>query len=235
MKPIVRTLFFYTVTGLTVLFILFPLGCIARLKPAVATQKWFTALLWWAYTCIVWSTQLPLTVQGQEHILDEPAIIVANHQSALDIPYIGSVLGRRAQLWLFKQELTKIPILGKMLPAIGVSVDRRVARQAVASIQEVIERVEKHPATIVIFPEGGRYVKDGVQHFLAGFALIARAIRYPVIPIYIQGLGAAYGPASCWLYTSTVTLKIGPPLYVQPQETEQQFIDRVRRWFLEQQ
>lgn len=234
MKPIVRTIWFYFFSSLTVLFLLLPIGLIALMRPSVATTTWFNTILFWAYCIIVWAARLPIQREDSENMPKKPIIIVANHQSALDIPFIGWLMGIRTHQWLFKQELTKLPLLGAMLHAVGVSVDRRSARQAVASINAIVERVEKSPSTIIIFPEGGRYVDEDIHQFLAGFARIARTIQYPVVPVYMKGFAQVYKPASFWVYKNPVSMKVGPAFYIQPEETDQQFIDRVRTWFLEQ-
>ena len=49
----------------------------------------------------MWATFLPIHVEGKENLIEQPAIIIANHQSSLDIPVIGALFDHHPHVWLF--------------------------------------------------------------------------------------------------------------------------------------
>jgi 1-acyl-sn-glycerol-3-phosphate acyltransferase len=54
-----------------------------------------------------------------------PAMIVANHNSWMDIPFLGATIGWKNYKLVSKKELGKVPILGKSIKVGGhIMVDR---------------------------------------------------------------------------------------------------------------
>ena len=84
----------------------------------------------------------------------------------------------------------------------------------------------------IIFPEGGRYVDGEIHDFFAGFAMIARKVQQPVIPIMIRNAGKVYPPHSLLLYSGVVEIEVGEPFTMRQDETNAQFAERAREWFI---
>jgi len=79
------------------------------------------------------------------HILKEfykkkqAAMFVANHNSWLDIPFIGATIGWRNYKLISKKELGKVPILGKAIKLGGhIMVDRTDRKSQVKTLREGI-------------------------------------------------------------------------------------------------
>lgn len=192
---------------------------------------WFSAFFFKAITKL---TLLPFTVKGKENLPEQGAIIIANHQSALDIPFIGSVIGTRPHVWLFLKKYSKYPIFGFIVRRMNVVVDPNKLRKMVGSIEETKKLVSNNGRHIVLFPEGGRYIDGSIHRFFLGFALLAQATKRPVVPVLIVNLNKAYPPGSFLLKSYPVTLEIGNAFYMQEGETPEQFTERVRDWFVKQ-
>ena len=95
-----------------------------------------------------------------EHEIPEnvPLILVANHQSTYDIPPFYWYLRKTYPNFVSKIEL------GKGIPSVSynlrkgesVLINRKDSRQALQTLMEFGDRVEKKKLTAVIFPEGTR-------------------------------------------------------------------------------
>jgi 1-acyl-sn-glycerol-3-phosphate acyltransferase len=184
------------------------------------------------FRIVVWATFLPVTVSGSGSVPDHGAIVVANHQSALDIPFLASIVGHYPHLWLFLKKYTKYPLFGFVARRMNVVVDPTRLRALVGSIEEARKLVAGNGRHILMFPEGGRFTDGEIHHFYLGFALLAKATNRPVIPVYMHNLHKVYAPGSFLLYPYPVTLVVGQPIIMAPDETPEQFAERVRAWFV---
>lgn len=175
---------------------------------------------------------IPITYKGLEHLPAQPCIVVANHQSSFDIPLIGYILRKRPHIWIAWNELTKGPLLKFLLPRIAVLVDVTSPTRAVRTLVQAIAIVKEHPWDLVIFPEGARHTDGTVHQFFGGFALIAKKINRPVVPVKIIGVQKVYPPKTFWMHRHPITVIVGPPMIIGPDENEHQFKDRVYQWFI---
>ena len=86
----------------------------------------------------------------------------------------------------------------------------------------------------MLFPEGGRYLDDKIHAFFYGFAMIAKETGRPVVPVILLNINKAYPPGSFFVYDYPIHIIIGEPFIMQKDETEDQFVHRVHKWFVEQ-
>ncbi len=235
MKILLRTLFYYVAFIVAIIVALIPCFFLSLLPKRIRYDNpvyfFFMDLF---YKLCLKATLLPITVFGKATMVQGPAIYVANHQSALDIIIIGSLLDRYPHLWLFKAELLKIPLYGFMAKRMNVVVDRSTPRKALMSIQEAVRLTDSKERSLIIFPEGGRYSDGAVHDFLWGFAIIARKTGHPVVPIFIKDAYKVYPAGSFYLQYHPIKVMIGEPCMIGAQESDEMFVKRVRAWFLEQ-
>jgi 1-acyl-sn-glycerol-3-phosphate acyltransferase len=67
----------------------------------------------------------------------EAAMFVANHNSWLDIPFVGSTIGWRNYKLVSKKELGKVPILGKAIKIGGhIMVDRSNRKSQLMTLRQ---------------------------------------------------------------------------------------------------
>lgn len=113
-------------------------------------------------------------------------IFVPNHQGAFDIFLIYGYLGVNIK-WVQKQELRKIPFVGKASEMAGhVFVDQT----SLKSMKETIHKAEEQitdGVSMTIFPEGARTATGKMGRFKRGAFVIAKEMGLPVVPITING------------------------------------------------
>jgi len=126
-----------------------------------------------------------LLVHGQD--VDEGgALVVANHQSALDI---GVMLSLFQAVLVSRHEVADWPLLGRLAKhGDTIFVDREDRRSGTVALREIRKRA-KEGRTVVAFPEGGTFAGDSVHEFHPGAFAAVRSLDIPIIPV-----GLAYSP-----------------------------------------
>ena len=119
-------------------------------------------------------------------IKDQPVVLVANHQSNMDIPlvlgYFPIPVG-----FVAKKEMKTWPIMGLWMKKIGcVFLDRKNPREGIKSIKEAAENIRKG-YSVVIFPEGTRSADGEIGEFKKGSFKLAIDTNVNIIPITIEG------------------------------------------------
>ncbi len=158
-----------------------------------------------------------LKVIGREKLIEEgPCIIVANHQSFLDPPLVGS-LYRNEVFFLARKTLFDAPVLKQALPYCNtIPVDQ--TRPDPASIIQVLRTV-KNGGRIVIFPEGSRCPDGQIHDAMPGIGLIlSKLASVPVQPIRIEGAYDCLPIHSNKLKFRPITLSVGDPIQFSPEE-----------------
>lgn len=177
---------------------------------------------------------MPVIVRGKNNIPDEPVIIAANHQSSLDIPLVGSLLGCHPHMWLARSELMDSWFLRFLLPYFAVVSDVNSPLKAMRSLLKIISLVNGKRSHLLIFPEGQRYDDNDVHAFFGGFVILAKKMGRPVVPVRIFNANKVYARDAFWARWHPITVVVGKPLVIAESETDEEFKLRVHRWFVEQ-
>ncbi|MBK5298536.1 MAG: 1-acyl-sn-glycerol-3-phosphate acyltransferase [Vicinamibacteria bacterium] len=151
-------------------------------------------------------------VCGREHLTPDRAVVFcANHQSNVDPPVLFQVLHRRLHI-LFKAELSKLPLLGRVL-ILGefVPVERANREAALASVSQGAQSL-RDGNSFLIFPEGTRSRTRQLLPFKKGGFIMALQAGAPIVPVAIEGSRAAMRKGSKLVWPTTVTVTIGPPI-----------------------
>lgn len=146
---------------------------------------------------------------GAEHLkVEGAALIVANHVSFLDPPFIGQAFDE--PLYFFaRKTLFDHPLAGKVLRSwqtIPIDRDKPDASSLKATI-----RLLKSGKKVLMFPEGTRSPDGKPQDAEAGVGLFIAKSRAPVLPVRIYGTYEAYPKGAKFLRPSQVTLVVGQP------------------------
>ena len=125
-------------------------------------------------------------VEGDLEV-DRGALVVANHQSALDI---GVMLSLSRGVLVSRHDVADWPVLGRIAKhGNTIFVDRDDRRSGASALREIRRRI-KEGHIVVAFPEGGTFPGDSVHEFHPGAFAAVRSLEAPVIPV-----GLAYSPA----------------------------------------
>jgi 1-acyl-sn-glycerol-3-phosphate acyltransferase len=145
---------------------------------------WRVAQKFWA-RWIVDRIGVRLTIEGRGTVdWSRPHIVVANHQSTLDVLLLVSLVdsGR----FVAKKEVLRYPVVGAAVRHGGqIVIDRRNHAQAMAAIRHGM-RVWPD-SNLVFFAEGTRTRTGQLQPFKKGAFAVAREARLPILPVAISG------------------------------------------------
>jgi long-chain acyl-CoA synthetase len=156
-----------------------------------------------------------LRTEGLEHLPeDKPCILVANHESYLDIPCLIATLPKtylsRTITWVKAS-----PIMEKVVRFMsrGKNIITVHAKKPLSVTLRASELAIEAGHNLVIFPEGLRSRNGEFAPFRPGFAIIACKMKVPVIPIAIEGTYEAM-PRGRLIprFGRTIKLTVTPPL-----------------------
>ncbi len=185
----------------------------------------------WTYRGILWAIMLPVEYVGNYRSPETPAIFIANHQSALDIPLVGVVLNGHSHVWLAHEWYLRYPILGTFIRRIGVAVRPGDAEKGISTVRSSMSHLRNGDRSIIIFPEGTRHRDGSVHDFRGGFGILAQTTGLPVVPILIEHAGEALPPKSLLVKPICCRVTVGEPYEVRAQESNEEFIARIRAWY----
>ena len=150
-------------------------------------------------------------VSGREHLPAEGAALIASmHQSAFDTLIWIMLLPRYT--YVFKRELSRVPIFGRYLAASGmISVDRNAGGAAMRGLLRAVDRAQADDRQIVIFPEGTRVPPGQYAELLPGVAAIATRTGLPIIPVLTDS-GLSWGRRAFRKHPGVIRVAIQPPL-----------------------
>lgn len=113
-----------------------------------------------------------------------PTIVVANHQSFLDLPLL--YLLPWTMKWVAKRDLFKIPFLGWIIFITGqIGIDRKHITSA-KKLDKLVEPIAQGmPA--MIFPEGTRSQNGKLKNFKNGAFKLSKGYGFQILPVVIDG------------------------------------------------
>ena len=141
------------------------------------------AAQWWA-SAIVLTSGVRIERRGQLPPPDQSCIFVANHASIYDIPILFTAIPRQLRI-MAKAALGYVPFIGWHLRRSGhLLVDRK---NPGAGIFKKMQRMTRHGASLIVFPEGSRTLDGQVMKFKGGIFLLAIENGWPVVPVSVSG------------------------------------------------
>ena len=147
---------------------------------------------------------------GMHHVpMTGPVLLVSNHSSVLDPPFVGGVSPRQLY-FLAKAELFEIPGFGRLIRALNARPVRREGADAAAL--RVALRVLEAGGALLVFPEGTRGEEGTLREPKPGAALLAVLSGAPVVPVFVRGSGHAWPRGRRLPRPAKVVVTFGPPL-----------------------
>lgn len=161
-------------TGVVGVFI-----ALAALNPADRLRRGGLLALRWCWGRLLWWTN-PFwwrDVRGLEHLGPGPYVIVANHQSVIDIPCLYGLpteLTVSARTGIFH-----VPIMGRFLGWSGQVDTGRFFDQGAEALAAGV--------SVVVFAEGSRSPDGELQRFHAGAFQLAERTGTAILPVAMDG------------------------------------------------
>jgi 1-acyl-sn-glycerol-3-phosphate acyltransferase len=175
-----------------------PLLGVVRLFDAdplhLRTGRWFRGL----GRAMARATPWRILVSGREHVNpNQVYVVVSNHQSFADIPVLSYL--KLDTKWLGKAEVWRLPLMNWMLRWAGdVPIDRDSRREGAKAMLQCA-RYLRQRCSVVFFPEGTRSPDGRVLPFNEGPFHLAIRERVPILPLVVDGSGAAL-PRNSFLF-----------------------------------
>ncbi|MBD3275049.1 MAG: 1-acylglycerol-3-phosphate O-acyltransferase [Candidatus Marinimicrobia bacterium] len=168
---------------------------------------------------------------GLEHIeQNQNYIVMANHQSGLDIPLLFLTLPLQIRM-MAKKELFRIPVFGWALSLGGyIKIHRSDREKAIAAMDAAARRIRREQVSVVIFPEGTRSPDGTLQEFKKGGFMFALQTGLPVLPVTIRGTHELAPKKSLAIQPGSIELAVHEAVDTgrYSVETREELIQKVR-------
>ncbi|MEM9059371.1 MAG: lysophospholipid acyltransferase family protein [Pseudomonadota bacterium] len=126
-------------------------------------------------------------VRGLEHLdLTRSQLIVAKHQSELDIVMLGALMRDISAVAM--EELTKLPFFGTILKTVGtvnIAVDRGPQGRTEMMI-EGAKRIRAENRTMIIYPEGELMKLGAKERYKSGAGHLYQAMHVEAVPVAVS-------------------------------------------------
>ena len=164
---------------------------------------------------ILLAAGVELKIEGAENLSKEESyILVANHQSLMDIPVLAYGLPVPVRI-IAKKELFKIPVFGWGMKSVGMlEIDRSNQKQSFATLKKAEHVLRSHHLSILAFPEGTRSDDGKIHHFKKGPFILAINTGLSIVPISVSGTRKIIPKGKIQIYPGRVKIKIHAPISV---------------------
>jgi 1-acyl-sn-glycerol-3-phosphate acyltransferase len=157
---------------------------------------------------------LGVTVEcrGLENIdARKPYVFMSNHASHADSPALAAVIPHPLH-WVFKKELSRIPVFGWVLLACGqIMVDRSAPEKSKAALQEALSGLSGNNS-VMIYPEGTRSRDGNLQPLKKGGFWMAVQAGLPIVPVRVSGTRHIVAADSLRIRPGNVLVELFPPI-----------------------
>ena len=170
-----------------------------------------------------------LKIKGQHNIPSEGACIVApNHQSFADGPLVLAGLpwkGLSEYFFYATEEHVKSNYRKRMAAKSNVIVmERANLKNSILKLAKVLREGHR----IVIFPEGARSHDGGTVPFKKTFAILAKELNVPIIPVCIKGAFEALPRGSSFMRPKHIEVAYLPAIKPSSEETYEELTQKTQ-------
>lgn len=153
-------------------------------------------------------------------------ILASNHKSYLDPILLG--VGCRRQLnYMARHDLFNNPFFSWYLSKIRVFPVKR-DRPDFFALREAMRRVKKGGG-LVIFPEGRRVEKFGMENPQPGVGFLVNKLNCPVIPAFIRGSDEAWPKGAKFIRARHISVHFGKRISLERRLPNQEIADEIMR------
>lgn len=140
-----------------------------------------------------------------------PYVFMSNHASHVDSLALAVSIPHPLH-WVFKKELSKIPVFGWVLLSLGqIMVDRRSVAQSRSALSSAAAAL-KGNNSVLIYVEGTRSKDGKLQPLKKGGFHIALQAQLPIVPVLISGSHDIVPPGSLRVRPGRVVVELFDPI-----------------------
>ncbi len=156
---------------------------------------------------------MPVKIEGKNKAKKlQPCIVVANHQSAMDL-FLFGMQGMDNFAYLVKSWPFKVLFFFAPLMRAAGYVD--VESQEPEKVEEQCLNLLKNGTSIIIFPEGKRSRDKKLGKFHVGAFRLACKAQVPVVPYVFENSYDFFPPSSKLIYRQQIRINSLEPLFPQ--------------------
>ncbi|PWN54332.1 1-acylglycerol-3-phosphate O [Violaceomyces palustris] len=158
-------------------------------------------------------TGVRFKVEGEHHLDTRPAVLVGNHQTSIDILYLGRIFPNHASI-MAKQELKYTPLLGQFMALSGaVFINRKDRKDSIKAFAKVGDDMKRKNLSLWVFPEGTRsnLPFPDLLPFKKGAFHLAVQAGVPIIPVVCENYNRIFDGKTRF-ESGTVRIKVLPPI-----------------------
>lgn len=168
-------------------------------------------------------------IHGLEHIpAHGPYILAPNHQSFLDGPLVVNHLPSkvlRNTCFYAKKDHVRGPVMRLLARNYNVVImDMNTLKDSIRALGQILAEGKN----VVIFPEGTRTRNGKVGKFKKTFAILAKELEVPIIPVRIEGAYEAWPRDRKFPRCRKVSVTYLPPVLPTAEESYDTLAERVR-------
>ncbi len=152
---------------------------------------------------ILQALDINIDIHGQENLSHDNHLVVANHASWLDI---FALLAIQPMSFIAKQEISKWPLIGRIVTNGGSVYINRNNRKDSSTINQIITGKLQENVTVAFFPEARIVDGKNLQPFKAALFQSALDSQKPTLPICITYLNQDGSICDAPIYDNSVNL-----------------------------
>jgi 1-acyl-sn-glycerol-3-phosphate acyltransferase len=208
-----RTIFQMVAVGLATLVVGLPAIALGLLVPGRSRKgkifRWVTK----SYAMLLLPAfGVTVETRGVSRVdLHSPYVFMSNHASHVDSLALAVSIPHPLH-WVFKKELSKIPVFGWVLLSLGqIMVDRRNAMQSRTALLDAASALRGNNS-VLIYVEGTRSKDGKLQPLKKGGFHIALQAGLPIVPVRISGSHDIVPPGSLLVRPGRVVVELFDPI-----------------------
>ena len=181
----------------------------------------------WAKICLQIFLSTKIIIKGKENIIyNHKFFIACSHQSMFETFFLQTLFN--GPIFIFKKELTKIPIFGWYLIKIGfISIERnKISKSNIDFLDKIKSTVRNSNRPILIFPQATRLNVDDRLPFKKGVGRIYENLNIKCQPVAINS-GSVWPKSGQLNPNKTITVSILKE--IDPGMNTKEFLDYLEK------
>lgn len=181
---------------------------------------------------------IKIKMNNEKYLFEKPAIVISNHQSALDILMLGRIF-QPGYTVTAKKVLKFFPFLGWFMLASGTFfIDRAKSDKARKVLNDALVSVKNEKRSLFMFPEGTRSAATNLEMlpFKKGAFHLAQQASLPVLSVVVSNYSTIFHSKSKVFNRGEIIVDVLPPMQTKDIKSKEQidkFVIDVRKAMVE--